>query len=296
MGRPFDATEARRRSAEACGISLRVALIASVLAFAAAGHAAAHVRETPDDILKSIGVDEKLGAGVPLDLPFRNQNGKPVLLRDYFTGGPAILTLNYYTCPMLCPLTLRSLLSAATAVRGLSLDRDYRIVTVSIDPAERPEAARARAGEMHALVKEVRDPASRWLFLTGDEKSIAALAAAVGFRYRKVGAEFAHPDVAIVLTPDGRVSRYLYGIAPDPKDLKLALIEAAGGRIGASRAWNQVLLYCFHYDPAGKKYALYAINIMKAGGALTLALLGTVYFLLLRRHRPAPGSTGKVTR
>ncbi len=296
MGRPFDATGARRPGVESRSVSLRAVLVASALTLVAAGPAAAHVREAPDDILKSIGVDEKLGARVPLDLRFRDQDGKTVTLRDCFTGGPAILTLNYYTCPMLCPLTLRSLLSAAAAVRGLSLDRDYRIVTVSIDAAERPEAARARAGEMHALMKEVGDPASRWPFLAGDEKSVGALTAAVGFRYRKVGAEFAHPDVAIVLTPDGRVSRYLYGIAPDPKDLRLALVEAAGGRIGASRAWNQVLLYCFHYDPVGKKYALYAINIMKAGGAVTLVLLGTVYFLLLRRRRPASSPAGKGTR
>ena len=135
---------------------------------------------------------------------------------------------------------------------------------------------------MHALIKGVGDPASRWPFLIGDEKAIEALTRAVGFRYRKAGAEFAHPDVSIVLTPDGRISRYLYGIAQDPKDLKLALIEAAGGRIGESQALNRALLYCFHYDPVGKKYALYARNIMTAGGVLTLVLLGALYLALWR--------------
>ena len=257
--------------------------VAVVLA-AAARPASAHVGETPDDILKAIGVDEKPGAAVPRDLVFRNQDGAAVRLGDLLAGGPAILTLNYYTCPMLCPLTLRNLLAAASAAPGISLDRDYRIVTVSIDPAERLETARARAGEMHALAKGVRDPASRWPFLLGDEKAIGALTAAVGFRFRKVGAEFAHPDVSVVLTPDGRVSRYLYGVAPDPQDLRLALIEAAEGRIGESRLLNRALLYCFHYDPVGRKYALYARNIMKAGGVLTLAVLATLYLALWKRR------------
>ncbi len=264
------------------GAGLRLLVTAAVLAAAAAQPAAAHLRDPQDDILKAIGVDEKLGAAVPRDLSFRNQDGAAVRLGDVLAGGPAILTLNYYTCPMLCPITLRNLLSAATAVRGISLDRDYRIVTVSVDPAEKPDAARARAGEMYAQMGGIRDPASRWPFLTGDGRAIEALTGAVGFRYRKVGAEFAHPDVSVVLTPDGRISRYLYGIAQDPKDLKLALIEAAGGRIGESQALNRALLYCFHYDPVGKKYALYARNIMTAGGVLTLVLLGTLYLALWR--------------
>lgn len=271
-----------RRDGVRAGVRLLV--MAAALAAAAARPASAHIDDPQDEIIKSIGVDEKLGAPVPRDLVFRTQDGAVVRLGDVLAGEPAIVTLNYYTCPMLCPLTLRNLLSAATAVRGISLDRDYRIVTVSIDPAERPEAARARAGEMHAQMKGVRDPASRWPFLVGDEKAVRAFTGAVGFRYRKVGAEFAHPDVSIILTPDGRISRYLYGVAQDPKDLKLALIEAAGGRIGESQVLNRALLYCFHYDPVGKKYALYARNIMKVGGVLTLFLLGGLYLALWRRR------------
>ncbi len=282
MAGPCDAAGGRRRRVVFPSVLAAIA----VFAVPTGRPALAHVREAPDAILASVGVDEKPGAAVPRDLVFRDGNGAPVRLGDILAGGPAILTLNYYTCPMLCPLTLRNLLSAAAAVRGISLARDFRIITVSIDPDERPEALRARAGEMHALMAGIRDPASRWPFLAGDAAAIGALTAAVGFRYRKVGAEFAHPDVSIVLTPDGRVSRYLYGIAPDPGDLKLALLEAAGGRIGASRALNRVLLYCFHYDPAGRRYALYAVNIMKAGGVLTLALLGTLFLLLRKRRGP----------
>ncbi len=291
MGRASGGAGAPRRR----GVSLRLVLIAAAVVLAAARPAAAHVRETPDEILKSIGVDEKPGAQLPLDLAFRNQDGKAVALRDFFTGGPVVLTLNYFTCPMLCPITLRNLAGTAKSVPGISLARDYRIVTVSIDPDERLDAARARASELYGTLAGVRDPGDRWPFLFGGESAVRALTAAVGVRYRKVGAEFAHPDVSVVLTPDGRISRYLYGIAVDPKDLRLALIEAAGGRIGASRVVNSVLLYCFHYDPAGRKYALYAVNIMKAGGVLTLVLLGTVYVLLWKRRAPGTSPPGEGT-
>ncbi len=290
---PFETTGARRRIADLRGVSLRAVLVAAALAIAAA--APAHVRETPDDILKSIGVDEKRGERVPLDLSFRNQDGQTLRLRDFFTGGPVVLTLNYFTCPMLCPITLHNLLGTVNSVSGVALSRDYRIVTISIDPDEKPDAARARADELYRTMRGISDPGNRWPFLFGRDNEVRAVTAAVGVRYRKVGAEFAHPDVSVVLTPDGRISRYLYGITVDPKDLKLALIEAADGRIGASRALNQALLYCFHYDPVGKKYALYAVNIMKAGGVLTLVLLGAGYFLLWKRRRPGsyPSGEGK---
>jgi len=243
------------------------------------------VHDPQDDILKSIGVDEKLGGTIPLDARFRNEKGEEVRLGDYFTGGPVLLTLNYYTCPMLCPLTLRTLLGTVEKLKGVDLARDFRIVTVSFNPEDRVETARARAGEIHDVMEGMPDPAARWPFLLGDERSIGALTGAVGFRYRKVGKEFAHPDVLVVLTPEGRISRYLYGIEQDPLDLKMALIEASGGNIGESTALNQVLLFCFQYDPVGKKYALYARNIMKAGGVLTIALLGGLLLVLWKRGR-----------
>ncbi len=246
----------------------------------------AHLAETPDNILKSIGVDENPGGQVPPDLLFRDEEGRVVRLGDVLGSGPVILTLNYYTCPMLCPLTLRNLLASVNGIAGISLARDFRIVTVSIDPDEKQEAARARAGEMHAMMEGIPDPGTRWPFLVGGSEEIAGLTAAVGFRYRKVGAEFAHPDLGVVLTAAGKISRYLYGVQQDPADLKLALIEAADGRIGASTAMNRVLLFCFHYDPVERKYALYARNVMKAGGVLTLVLLGALYLALGRRRKP----------
>lgn len=243
------------------------------------------VHDPQDDILKSIGVDEKLGGAVPLDARFRNERGDEVRLGDYFTGEPVLLTLNYYTCPMLCPLTLRKLLDAVEKLKGIDLARDFRIVTVSFNPEDRVETARARAGEIHDAMEGIPDPAARWPFLLGDAKAVGALTGAVGFRYRKVGNEFAHPDAVVVLTPEGRISRYLYGIEQDPLDLKMALLEASGGNIGESTALNQVLLFCFQYDPVGKKYALYARNIMKAGGVLTIALLGGLLLVLWKRGR-----------
>lgn len=253
--------------------------------------AVAHERIDPqDEILRSIGVDEHPGGQVPPDAVFRDQEGKTVRIGDYFGNGPIVLTLNYYTCPMLCPLTLRNLLDTTREVEGVDLGAEYRILTISIDPEDTVERARARAGEIHDGMGGMPDPSSRWPFLVGDPGSIEAVTRAVGFRYRKVGAEFAHPDVNVVLTPGGKISRYLYGIEQDPSTLKLALIEAADGKIGKSEILNRVLLYCFQYDPVGRKYALYARNIMKAGGVLTLVLLGTLYVVLWKRRGASPGS------
>jgi protein SCO1/2 len=243
------------------------------------------VHDPQDDILRSIGVDEKLGGSVPRDAVFRNAKGEEVRLGDYLRGGPALLTLNYYTCPMLCPLTLHSLLGTVERMKGIDLGRDFRIVTVSFDPEDTPGIAGALAAKIYADMKGKGDPGVRWPFLVGNPRSIGVLTGAVGFRYRKVGREYAHPDVVVVLTPDGKISRYLYGVEQDPADLKLALLEASGGNIGESTALNRVLLFCFHYDPVGKKYALYAQNIMKAGGILTVALLGVLFLVLRRRGR-----------
>ena len=255
--------------------------------------AAAPAADPQDAVLQEVGVDEKPGAAIPRDLPFTDASGKPVRLANYLGDGPVLLTLNYYTCPMLCPLTFRSLVATMAQVKGFSLARDYRVVTVSIDPDEIPEIARAKANETHALMPEVREADARWPFLYGSAGSVARLAESVGYRYRKVGAEFAHPAVMIVLSPDGTVSRYLYGIEIDPRDLKLALIEAADGKIGASSAGNALLMYCFKYDPVGKKYMLYARNIMKAAGAVTLVLLAGLLFVLYRRYGKTAGPPGK---
>jgi len=247
--------------------------------------AAAPVRLTEQEILQRIGVDEKPGVVIPLDLPFTDQHGKTVTLADYLTGEPVILTLNYYSCPMLCPLTFRNLISAIEEMQGLSLARDFRMVTVSVDPDETLQRAGEKAAETHGMMRD-GDPGDRWPFLLGRSPEIERLAGTVGYRYLQLGKnDFAHPSVAIVLTPDGRVARYLYGLDLKPRDLKLALIEASNGRIGGSTVMNRVLMYCFHYDPAGRKYTLAAVNIMKIAGAAVLLLLGVLLIALRRQEK-----------
>lgn len=239
-----------------------------------------------DTGLPEVGVDERPGGKVPLDLPFAGADGKPVRLADFFPGAtPVLLTLNYYACPMLCPLTFRNLTGTVKGLGGLSLGRDYRIVTVSIDPEETIEMARAKSRETYGMLPGIDGLPLRWPFLSGKAPAIDRLASAVGVRYTRLGKNnFAHPTVAVVLTPDGKVSRYLYDLEIRPQDLKLALIEAAGGKIG-SPVLNRVLLYCYHYDPVGRKYALIAVNVMKIGGALVLLLFAALLAALWRADR-----------
>lgn len=249
-----------------------------------------HAHTEADALLPEVGVDEKLGGAVPLDLAFTDAQGKPVRLADYVSGGsPVLVTLNYFACPMLCPLTFRKLADTIQAMGGLSIARDYRIVTVSIDPEEIPELARAKSGETHAMLPGKKGLDSRWPFLLGKPPEIGALTRALGVRYTRLGKnDFAHPTVAIVLTPEGRVSHYFYDLDIRPQDLRLALIEAAGGKIG-NPVLNRVLLYCYHYDPAGRKYALIATNVVKVAGGGAALLLLLLLAALWRRERAKDG-------
>jgi protein SCO1/2 len=245
--------------------------------------AAAHTAQ--DETLPEVGVDERLGAAVPLDAAFTDQDGKPVRLAAYFTGGPVVLTLNYYACPMLCPLIFRNFSATINAVKELSLGKDYRVVTVSINPEETVAMARAKASETYAMLRDVPAPSAGWPFLLGGTASISRLASAVGVRYTKLGKDnFAHPNIAVVLTPDGKVSRYLYGLEQRPVDFRLALIEAGGGKIG-SPVMNRVLLYCYHYDPVGRRYALAAMNLVKIAGGAVLLLLALLLLSLWSREK-----------
>lgn len=241
---------------------------------------------TEQEILRRIGVDEKPGTRIPLDLAFTDDQGRAVTLGNYFTGEPVILTLNYYSCPMLCPLTFRSLIMTMGELQGLSLERDFRIVTVSIDPEETLQRAREKVAETHGMLRGGAASGDRWRFLFGRAPEIERLAGSVGYRYLRLGTNnFAHPSVLMILTPDGRIARYLYGLELKPRDLKLALIEASDGKIGGSTVMNRVLLYCFHYDPAGRKYSLAAVNIMKLAGAVLLLLLGALFLSLWRQEK-----------
>ncbi len=239
-----------------------------------------------DAFMKEIRVDEKPGAVVPLDLKFTDQSGRTVRLRDYFNGKPVILTLNYYECPMLCPITFANLAKTLEDMKGLKPGKDFSILTVSINPDETAKDASEKATETYAMLKGFNNPSGWWPFLYGGEKEIEALAGTVGFRYKRLDeTNFAHPSALIILTPDGKVSRYLYGIKQEPNDLRLALLEASDGKIGASTALNKIILYCYHYDPVGKKYAITAINIMKGVGAVVLVMLVVLIIALRKQER-----------
>ncbi len=236
----------------------------------------------------SVDVVEQLGVAVPRALPFVDSAGRPARFGDYLAGRPVVLALVYHRCPGLCSLLLRGLTAAMLAL-DWQIGRDFDVVTVSIDPDETPEiAAASRAGYVQALGRP--SPDTRWASLTGPASSIDALASSVGFRFAYVEGQrqFAHVAALFVLTPDGRVSRYLYGVEPPPAQLKSALFEASGGRVGTS--FDRVLLRCFAWDPATRRYRLFLAWYFRAGGLLLLGAVSALLFVLWRRdlrRRPA---------
>jgi len=242
--------------------------------------------------LEGVGVDEHLDQRLPADLKFTDDRGRPVRLGQIFDGvQPVILSLNYTNCPMLCGLKLRGMV-AALAEMSLDAGRDFRVVSVSIDPLESP--VQARLAKQNYLREYGRGNGDGWTFLTGQDSQIRALASAVGFQYRYVPErrEYAHAAVFMICTPDGRVSRYLYGVRFEPKTVELSLVEASRGQIGSTL--DRVLLFCFHYDAATGNYAPAAINLMKAGGAVTvLAVLMSL--LPWRRFLPIRPSATPVS-
>lgn len=234
--------------------------------------------------LRGIDITEHLGESIPLELIFQDESGQDVRLADYFDGEvPVILTLAYYECPMLCTFVLNGLRSAVGQVKR-EPGTEFRMVTVSIDPEEDATLAAAKKDRyLDGLDRAQFDPA--WSFLVGDQKAISALADAVGFRYfyDEKQDEFAHPAMITIATGNGNISRYLYGIEYSPTDLNLAILEAAQGKIGS--IIDRLVLFCYHYDPAGKKYAIMAVNTMRVGGGITLFALGLLLAVLWARDR-----------
>jgi protein SCO1/2 len=224
--------------------------------------------------LKDIGVDEKLGDSTPLDLTFYDEDGKPVTLGDFFEEDkPVILTLVYYSCPRVCSFILNGIQDAINGLSSLSLGKDFKIVSVSFNPDDSYNLAKEKARNYYKGLENGHFPKGNWRFLTGNEENISKLTQAVGFKYKKDGEEYAHPSTIIILTPKGQISRYLYGVQFEPRDFKLALLEASNGEIGSSKLLNKVMLFCYEFDPVGKKYALQALNVVKAGGVVTLLSL-----------------------
>ena len=261
---------------------LAVAALATLLAALPA--AAADRTERAPEELEGVGVTEHRSAPLPLDRAFVDEEGRPVRLGDFFDGRrPVILNLGYYGCPMLCGLVVNGL-TAGMKRLDWSPGAEYQVVTLSINPAETPTLAKAKKQN---YIKELGRPSSAggWRFLTGRQEDIRAVTEAVGFGYRWVEEtrQFAHAAVIVVCTPDGKVSRYLYGIEFDPQTLRLSLVEAAKGRIGSPL--DQVLLFCFHYDAREGRYALAAAGLMRLGGVITAIALGAFLLTLWRREK-----------
>ncbi|MEW5853014.1 MAG: SCO family protein [Myxococcota bacterium] len=234
--------------------------------------------------LKGIGIEERPGAELPRDLVFSNQEGQSVTLGSYLDGErPVLLVLAYYSCPMLCTLVLNGLNDGIKQLAWNAGDR-YRVLTVSIDPRDGVDVARdKRANYVKAYGREV--PARGWDFLVGTEENVRKLAQSVGFGYRwdEGTQQYAHAAGAFVVTPQGKLSRTLYGVVFPERDLRLSLVEASEGRMGG--AWEKVLLFCFHYDPAARSYVLAATQVMRLGGLLTMLVLGGFLAWLWRRER-----------
>ncbi len=234
--------------------------------------------------LDAVGIDEHRGDELPLDLQFVDHRGQPLRLADLFDGKrPVILSLNYSDCPMLCNLQLRGLTNALSKIEW-KLGEQFRVVTASINPNETPKrAGEAQQNYIQAYGGETTDDG--WTLLTGKESAIKQLADAVGFRYTFVPerGEYAHTAALMICTPDGTISRYMYGIEYDPSTLRLSTIEAADGKIGS--AVDQLILYCFHYDATKGRYGPVAMNLMRVGALLTLTLIGVGFVILRAKER-----------
>ena len=226
----------------------------------------------PPQILNNISIEQKLNTALPLDVPFTDENGRAVKLGDYFGNKPVVLALVYYDCPMLCTEVLNGMVSAFS-VLNFDIGKEFDVVTVSFDPREKPDLARAKKATY--LRRYGRPSAEKgWHFLTGEQPAITALTDAVGFHYQwdTQTQQFAHATALMMVTPQGKIAQYYYGVEYSPKDLRLGMVEASQGHIGTMV--DQVLLYCYHYDPRTGKYGAIISRVMQIAGAITVVLLG----------------------
>lgn len=241
----------------------------------------------PKAPLERVGIDQKLNTQLPLDAVFRDEAGREVRLGQYFGKRPVVMALVYYDCPMLCTQILNGTVRALKTLT-FKPGQEYDVVAVSFDPREKPPLAAAKKA---AMLREFGDASTSpaWHFLTGDIKDVQRITSAVGFRYvyDVHTSQYAHASAIYVVTPDGRLSRYFYGIEYSPKDLRLGLIEAANNKIG--NPVDQLLLFCYHYDPSTGKYTPLVTNILRAaGGATIFALGGFILIMLMRDRRATP--------
>jgi protein SCO1/2 len=243
--------------------------------------------------LEGVGIDQRLNEQVPLDLTFKDEQGKTVKLGDYFQAGrPVILNLVYFQCPMLCTEVLNGLTSALKVIKFVP-GNQFEVVTVSIDPRETPALA---ANKKEMYLKKLGNPeaAKGWHFLTGEQSQIEELAKSVGFRYHydaKLG-QFAHAAGIMLITPTGKIAQYYYGVEFSAKDMRLGIVEASQNKIGSLA--DQVLLYCYHYDPRTGRYGATITNIVRLAGLTTVVVLGSFLVLLFRKEKQDQGiGTGR---
>ena len=260
--------------------SLALTATLASLALAALSARAANRPVLPPKF-NGIGIEQKLNAQVPLDTVFRDETGAAVRLRKFFGQKPVLLAPVYYRCPMLCSQILHGVVAG---LRPLSLKpaRDFEVVAISFDPADTPAEAASKR-EQYARSYSTRNGESGWHFLVGCQASIDAVMQAIGFHYRwdAVNKMFVHASGVMVLTPDGHLARYLYGVEYEPKDLKLALVEASHHRIGSLA--DEVLLFCYHYDPKTGKYGAVVMNMLRLAAVLTLIVLAAGLWMFWRR-------------
>ena len=239
--------------------------------------------------LREIGFDQYIDQRVPLDTTFRDEAGATVRLGDYFGNKPVVLVFAYYDCPMLCTQVINGL-SSALGVMSLNPGRDFEIVTVSFNPRDTTASAAAKKA---SYLERYRRPgaAAGWHFLSGDQANIDRLTRAAGFRYAWDAAtkQYAHPSGVIVLTPDGRLSKYLFGIEYGPRDLRLGIVEASAGRIGTPV--DSLLLYCYHYDPMTGRYGLAIMRVIRMAGAATVLAIGAFIVVMVRREQKTGART-----
>jgi protein SCO1/2 len=235
------------------------------------------------DAFRNVGIDQKLNSQLPLQLTFKDETGQTVTLGKYFTTKPAVLALVYYDCPMLCDMVLNGVVRAISEI-SLKPGKDFQIVTVSFNPSETWQLAASKKAN---YIEKLGHPeaAQGWHFLTGDDAAIRQLADAAGFRYNynPETKQFAHAAGIMVATPEGKISRYYYGVSFPPRDIRFGLIEASNDKIGTPV--DQVLLYCFHYDPVTGKYGMVIRNVIRVMGSLTVGALGILLFVLMRGER-----------
>jgi len=265
------------------GVFMLLSLSPATAQLAAYNQTPTYSKPASENPFANIGLDQLLNQQLPLTLSFRDETGKMVQLGDYFGEKPVILSFAYYDCPMLCTLVINGLIRTLRTL-SFSAGTEFNIVTVSFNPKDTPAmAAIKRQTSLQSYSRKGAE--TGWHFLTGDEATVQQLTQAVGFRYAydEKSQQYQHPTGIMILTPDGKLSRYFYGIEYAPRDVRLGLIEASAGKIGSPV--DQVLLLCFHYDPTTGKYGLIITRALQLGGLATMLALGVFMLISSRRDR-----------